>query len=722
MSGLVEIEGQFYIPASDSSVADAANRVLKHADMFAILDRHGDIRPLGFENQGLFYQGTRFVSLLKLEMNGKSPLLLSSSVKEENDLLLVDLTNPELGEMDRDHIRSGIIHFARKLFLWESDCFEHLEVSNFGLEPVSFALSYRFRADFVDLFELRGIKRERRGNMLVPIIDRDKVTLQYEGLDGVRRQTTFQFSRTTSESSSERAVFSMTLRPQEQTTFDLRISCRVGEEPPRLQSYDNSLRNVLSARDQFQSDTTRVETSNSQFNDWLHQSHADLHMLVTQTECGPYPFAGIPWYSCVFGRDAIITALEMLWCCPQLARGVLSYLASTQAAKSVAAQDAEPGKIVHEQRKGEMAALGEIPFGNYYGTIDATPLFVVLAGRYYERTADKELIVQLWPNIERALHWIDRYGDFDGDGYVEYSRRAERGLSNQGWKDSEDSIFHADGTLAGAPIALCEVQGYVFEAKLLAARLAAVLGQVEASKELNRAARRLQKRFERDFWCDDLQCYALALDGDKRPCKVRSSNAGHCLFSGIASRPRAARVARIVTGDTFFSGWGIRTIAATEARYNPMSYHNGSIWPHDNALIAAGLARYGFQDAALQVLTALFDASMRVDLNRLPELFCGFPRRDGEGPTLYPVACNPQAWASAAVFFLLQSCLGLRIDAERNRVYFHTPSLPEFLREVDIVGLKTPTDSLDLTLRRHAGEVAVNLKSRTGSAQVVVIH
>jgi glycogen debranching enzyme len=722
MSGLVEIEGQFYIPASDSSVADAANRVLKHGDMFAILDRHGDIRPLGFENQGLFYQGTRFVSLLKLEMNGKSPLLLSSSVKEDNDFLLVDLTNPELGELDRDHLRSGIIHFARKLFLCECDCFEHLEISNFGLEPVSFTLSYRFRADFVDVFELRGIKRERRGHMLVPTIEQDKVALHYEGLDGVRRQTTFQFSQATSESSSERAAFSVTLHPQEQKTFDLRIRCRVGEESPRHQSYDDTLLGILRDRDQFQSDITHIETSNSQFNDWLHQSQADLHMLVTQTESGPYPFAGIPWYSCVFGRDGIITALEMLWCCPELARGVLRYLASTQATQSVAAQDAEPGKIVHEQRKGEMAALGEIPFGNYYGTIDATPLFVVLAGRYYERTADKELIVQLWPNIERALHWIDRCGDFDGDGYVEYSRRAERGLSNQGWKDSEDSVFHADGTLAGGPVALCEVQGYVFEGKLLAARLAAVLGQVEASKELNRAARRLQKRFEQDFWCDDLQCYALALDGNKKPCKVRSSNAGHCLFSGIASRPRAARVARIVTGNTFFSGWGIRTIAATEARYNPMSYHNGSIWPHDNALIAAGLARYGFQDAALQVLTALFDASMRVDLNRLPELFCGFPRRDREGPTLYPVACNPQAWASASVFFLLQSCLGLRIDAERNRVYFHTPSLPEFLREVDIVGLKTPTDSLDLTLRRHAGEVAVNLKSRTGSAQVVVIH
>ena len=721
MSQLIEIEGQFYI-AANSSLADAATRVLKHADTFAIFDRHGDIRPLGFENQGLFHEGTRFISRLKLEINGQSPLLLSSTVKEDNDLLVADLTNPPLTNSDGSKLLSGTIHLVRHIFLWDGECFEQIEIANFGLTPATFDLSSIFRADFADLFEVRGMTRERRGHSHEPAVDRDGVLLQYDGLDGVRRETDLRFGHSATEINGERARFSITLQPQEKTTFELRIACCVGAVPRRHEPYDGALRKIRSACDQFRASLTLIETSNPQFNGWIFQSQADLHMLITETPRGPYPFAGIPWYSCVFGRDGIITALETLWCDPQLARGVLSYLASTQATQSIAAKDAEPGKIVHEERKGEMAATEEIPFGNYYGTIDATPLFVVLAGRYYERTTDKEFIREFWPSIENALTWIDRYGDCDGDGFVEYCRRTDRGLGNQGWKDSEDSVFHADGSLAEAPIALCEVQGYVFEAKTVAARLATVLGDHERARELSLAADRLKQQFERDFWCEEIQTYALALDGHKQPCKVRSSNAGHCLFSGIASEEHAASVAEGLVSEAFYSGWGIRTIPTGEPRYNPMSYHNGSIWPHDNALIASGLARYGFKRAAANILSVLFDASLHMDLNRLPELYCGFPRRAGEGPILYPVACNPQAWAAATVFSLIQSCLGLRIETEADRVCFDNPCLPAALQALTIKNLRLPSGSVDLLLERYDSEVAVAVKQRTGNVRVVVAH
>jgi glycogen debranching enzyme len=471
---------------------------------------------------------------------------------------------------------------------------------------------------------------------------------------------------------------------------------------------------------QSRDDDPRVVSTNEQFNLWVSRSVSDLYMMETRTRHGRYPYAGVPWFSTVFGRDGIITGLEYLWYEPSVARGVLKYLAATQADSVSDPQDAQPGKIVHELRSGEMAILGEVPFGRYYGSVDSTPLFVLLAAAYYERTADLDLVREIWPHVERALAWIDTYGDADGDGFVEYARESTNGLVNQGWKDSWDAIFHRDGSLAKPPIALCEVQGYTYAAKHGAGLLARALGMSDKADALHAQAESLRERFEQAFWCEDLGTYALALDGTKQPCRVVTSNAGQCLFTGIASDEHARRVTQTLMDTPSFSGWGVRTVAATEPRYNPMSYHDGSVWPHDNALIAAGFARYGLRGAAARILSSLFDATLSFDLHRPPELFCGFPRRPGESPTLYPVSCSPQSWASGAVFLLLRACLGLEISAPERCLSFTNPMLPDAVNELRITGLAIADASVDLVFMRHDDDVSINVLRRDGRCSVIV--
>jgi glycogen debranching enzyme len=716
LDDIIRVKDRFYISAT-SSLADDRTRVLKQGETFAVFDRHGDIRPIGRGVQGIYHEGTRFVSRLELSLDRHRPVLLSSTVKDDNAVLSVDLTNPDSRTNGQIDLPRGTIHLVRTKFLWQGACYECLVVSNFGLASHEVVVTFRFEADFADIFEVRGLRRDHRGRRHKDLTEEGVVTLGYEGLDGQLRRTRLDFSPIPAEILPSEARFTLRLQPKEEQSIYVTACCDSTEASPSL-PYDSAYHQANNALNLAKGNDCDIYTSNEQFNDWLNRSLADLHMMVTSTATGPYPYAGVPWYSTAFGRDGLITALQFLWVNPDLCRGTLAYLAATQATEVIPEQDAEPGKILHETRRGEMAALGEIPFGRYYGTVDATPLFIMVAAAYFERTGDLAFIRSLWPNIVLALKWLDTYGDMDGDGFVEYARHSPNGLVQQGWKDSGDSIFHADGTMAQAPIALCEVQGYTYAAKRGAAEMARALGEPAMADELIRQADALRGRFEEAFWDDDLSIYALALDGQKRPCRIRSSNAGHCLFTGIADPDHARRAAETLLSAELFSGWGVRTLSAGEVRYNPMSYHNGSVWPHDNALVADGLARYGLRDLGLKIMTGLFDASLFVDLHRLPELFCGFERRAGVGPTLYPVACAPQAWASGAVFLLLQSCLGLSINGRESRVRFDEPVLPPYLQQVRIKNLSAGKGTIDVLIHGHDRNVNVDILRMEGHVEI----
>ncbi|MGC1095466.1 MAG: amylo-alpha-1,6-glucosidase [Pseudolabrys sp.] len=712
-------EEPFYIPATTSP--SRPRRTLKHGDTFAVVDSHGDIGASRGAQDGVFHADTRYLSRFELLLNGMQPLLLGSNMRDDNSVLTVDLTNPDMYFSGQLALSKDTIHVVRTLFLWRSCVYHRLGFHNHGDARVKFSISLAFDSDFADLFEVRGLHRDRRGRSEIQCNpETGCVDISYEGLDEKLRRSTFTFDPPPANLQKNIATYRFDLRPGERCSVCLTLECNREETgPPK-----SFLRSMVAAAHELKASTRQAATvvaSNEILNRVFCRSMADLYMLITQTSQGPYPYGGIPWYSTTFGRDGILAAIQMLWCDASIAKGVLKRLAAFQAKQNDPLRDAQPGKILHEMRAGEMAALGEIPFGLYYGSVDSTPLFVLLLGLYVERTGDVATLRELCPNLKAALAWIDSYGDPDGDGFIEYYRATERGLSNQGWKDSHDAVFHADGSLAEGPIALAEVQGYVYAAKQLAARCARWLGDDTWACALDVEAARLRTQFDAAFWCESLGTYAMALDGQKKACLVRTSNAGQVLFSGIANPERAAAVAKCLMEPRFFSGWGIRTVARDERRYNPMSYHNGSIWPHDNALIALGLRRYGFMDAADRIFAGMLDAASYMEFQRLPELFCGFGRRRNRGPTLYPVACSPQAWAAATPFALLQASLGLEFDPVAKEITLRNPHLPSFIESLTISGLRLGNSTVDLALRGQRDDISMRVLRSDGNIRVSAI-
>jgi glycogen debranching enzyme len=697
--------------SEDPPRAPTQRYVLKQGDTFLVADPTGDVSG---GDDGLFHNDTRILSLFRLELAGRAPWVLGAAVSRDNVFFTATLTNFPLPPLGGTATPEGVIHIERKRLLWDNRIYERLHFTNFSTAPATIPVSIMVGADYRDMFEVRGQRRTAHGELYRPEAGEAAITLRYEGLDSVCRTTVIAFSAQPARIDGQGAAFLIDV-PQAGNA-ELYVEVGLAAAPrPGAPRYRAAAAQALMAARRTRLRSARLRTRSRLFDEWIERSQADLALLTTELPTGPYPYAGIPWFSTPFGRDAIITCLQTLWLNPALARGVLNFLAHNQAHETSRFRDSAPGKIMHETRKGEMAALSELPFGKYYGGVDTTPLFVVLACAYAERTGDHAFIDDLWPALLAAMDWIGDPGNCDEHGFLCYARGAETGLANQGWKDSQDSISHADGSLADGRIALVEVQGYVFAALRGMSRLAA--GRQDRALADRWAARagRLRQAVETQFWMEDEGFYGLALDGAGRLCRVRASNPGHLLFCGLPAPDRAARVADGLMGAAFRTGWGIRTLASGTARFNPMSYHNGSVWPHDTALCAAGIAAYGQRAETVQLMANMFESAVQFNM-RLPELFCGFPRAAGEPPIPYPVACLPQAWAAGAIFMMLQACLGLSVDGARGEIVIDRPYLPEGVDRLSIRRILVGAEPVDLTFERSGGRVVAFADGSGGHA------
>ncbi len=686
---------------------------LKDADTFLVADAWGDVRSGA---DGLFHKDTRVLSRLTMTVGGVRPSRLSSGVTESNVFFTCHSTNRPLPPMGGRSAPAGVLHLERRRFLWESRLFERVRIVNHGMEDILLPLTYEYAADFADIFEVRGTPRAHRGQYLPPRMDGRRVTFGYMGLDGIQRTSCLAFSEPPARLNANRAEFMFSL--PRGTSLNLYVECGAGtcDCPDAERWRANSVAALLGMRRRLRRGARVRSARNPRINDWLRQSRTDVALLTTDLPTGPYPYAGVPWFSTPFGRDGIITAWQMLWIDPSLASGVLRYLAGRQSTETNAFRDSAPGKIMHETRGGEMSALGEVPFENYYGGVDTTCLFIALAGAYVRRTGDLEMIRELWPNLMAAADWMLKHGDSNNDGLIVYARAADTGLSNQGWKDSEDSIFDSQGVFPAGPVALLEVQGYAFAAWQALGYLGSLLGDERANQWHDRAEQ-VRNLVEERFWMEDRGFYAIALDGHGDQMRAIGSNAGHLLFSGLPSPRRAHLVTQKMLTPDFRSGWGLRTLAKGQPRYNPMSYHNGSVWPHDTALAAAGMAHYGERATVAELLGEVFGAATHFQL-RLPELFCGFEREPGEPPIAYPVACLPQAWAASSVFLMLQASLGISIDALTGRIEINRPELPVGLDQLSVTRLKIGEGTIDLHFHRLNGQVVVMPRDRRGKVSV----
>ncbi|HEY7400512.1 MAG TPA: amylo-alpha-1,6-glucosidase [Actinomycetota bacterium] len=705
-------------------VTDLASKTLavKEGATFLYCDLEGNLDHGGDYGLGLYSHDTRFLSRFTMTVSGREPVLLSSS-SERAFMSHVDLTNPDLYDGDEVAVQQQTLNI-RRIRAINGRLFERVRVKNYNAYAVSLDLEFEFGADFADIFEVRGMVLDAHGEVEPPVLKPDAIEFGHRGRDGMHRRTVIGFASRPDELVDREgivvATFRLHLGPYQTRLVGMTVDTLVGEEPAAPIEFDVAVHELRRSYEDWERDSTQVVTDNELFNQLLERSLRDVRALSTKTPDGIVLAAGIPWYVTLFGRDSLIASHQLLSVNPKLARETLRILAKYQGTKDDPWRDEEPGKILHEVRAGELAGAGDVPHTPYFGSIDSTPWFLILYGAHLRWTGDVEFARQLLPAAEAALAWIDRYGDRDGDGFVEYQTRSPRGIRNQGWKDSHDSMVHADGRIVETPIALSEVQAYVYLAKHRMADVVQALGDTARAEFLRGEAHVLRRKFNESFWMDDEQYFAAALDGEKRQVRTIMSNPGHALYCDIADHDKARSLAKRMLAPDMFSGWGIRTMSKSAPAYNPMSYHNGSVWPHDNALIAAGLKRYKFVRSTNRVATALFDASIHADYLRLPELFCGFTRRSPNRPVSYPVACSPQAWAAGAPFLMLQAMLGISPRADQNLLTVNEPHLPTWLNTVELRNLRVGDSRLSLVFRREGEITSFSLLSREGSVRVLM--
>lgn len=720
-------------------------QVIKQEGVFLVTDDDANVYPGCGCGMGLYSWDTRFLSGWVLRLEGQVPTLLSVSA-ERNFMSQVEFMNPRLTLPGGQIVHQETIYFSAIRAMGRR-VREQIRMVNYNPFDVEIHLSLDFHADFADMFEVRGMHFQRGGVFLRPKVTPSALTLAYLGQDRVLRQTRVSFAQQPDRievipyqgrgaATGAAAHFTINLPGHGAETileYAVAISqdgieasdgCATGVAGPDTQPEVPFLPYIMALgelQERHRTATTVLSTNHELYNVVLDRCIRDLASLTIFHDTGPYPSAGIPWFTAPFGRDGIITALQTLMLGPDLALGTLRYLARHQAHDDNPFRDEEPGKIMHELRCGQLANLGIIPHTPYYGSVDSTPLFLVLLSETFRWTGDLGIVRELWDAVEAALMWIEGYGDLDGDGFVEYIRRSPMGLFSQGWKDSATSVIHPDATIAEPPIALAEVQGYVYDAKRRIAELCYLLDLRILGDRLSREAEELKAAFNEAFWDEEMQFYVEALDKDKRPVRTKTSNPGHCLWSGIVPPERAKIMARALLAEDMYSGWGIRTIASSSPVYNPLSYHNGTVWPHDNSIIAKGLADNGFKSEAVELLDALYHASLHFPYYRLPELFCGFRKTgDLDKPVPYPVACWPQAWAAGTPILLLQAALGLAPDAPHNTIHIVQPTLPTWLSEVNLRGLRIGNSVMDLQFIQVNGITSARVLRKEGTIRVVI--
>jgi glycogen debranching enzyme len=718
-AGPVERRGAPAIPAE----AREELLVIKDGELFLCARTDGDVAAPRVSSEGFYAHDTRYLSEIRFEVGSAPPVALSYAAVD--DRAIVDSTNASLPREALPPVPQQSLSISRELMIASGRLYYLVRVLNFLRETVTTSVSLALAADFADIFEVRGgPRRDARGRALAPKQLERGLVLAYVGEDEVFREAVIELdpqpARVELDGDCVRAHWEVTLDPGVPVTVLMTAEPSIGGRRRPRRRIQTAAAELAQAGSEWESRCTRIVSDNELFGGLIAMSNRDLRALVIPAQGGQIVSAGIPWYVAPFGRDALVTASEALLLTPDVARDALRVLAKLQASGDDAWRDAEPGKIMHELRVGELAGMGIVPHTPYYGTVDATPLFLMCAADYYAWTGDLETLRALRPALDAALRWIDEFGDRDGDGFIEYERRSPGGLRNQGWKDSHDSVVHADGSLAEGPIALVEAQGYVYRAKLAIADVYAALGATDTDLRLRGEAQQLREVFNEAFWNPEEGTFALALDGRKRQVASVTSNPGHCLYCGIVEPDKAAAVAERLMAADMFCGWGVRTLSSSCPAYNPMSYHNGSVWPHDNAIIAAGLKRYGHDSAVRRIADALFDVATSARDFRLPELYCGFDRSERAAVVAYPVACIPQAWAAAAPFLLLQTMLGISADAPGRALRIERPVLPDWLGQIRLERLRVGQASVTLDFKRDGRVTGFALLEQEGTLDVTM--